>query len=458
MTKYSVLAWFFVLINFPLFAQLSLDFDGEDDFIQTEYKGVFGTADRTFEAWVYITPDAPNINMAILDYGLNAFGSRNTFIVHGDGKLKYLSGGETGNIISDAGAVPYDKWTHVAFVLEAGEGRLYVNGDLVQTKTLSAIDTPLNEQTVRIGQRVDGGSIPFYGRIDEVRIWNVARSEMELNSFMSEGFCTSDENLKLYLSFEDGVAQGNNSSLITTNDLSGNGFDGVLNNFDQTGGSSNWVEGTAITNLSNSVLLEITSCESYFWEEQDILYESSGLYTYVLQEANLNGCDSIVDLDLTIEEEINVTVAVDSLMLTAEATGGENYQWIDCSTLLPIEGATGQSYEPLESGDYAVVVSGSICTDTSDCFSFIPVGTDDISHDNVLSVYPNPTTGYLAIDGIIDYSKLKISVSNLDGRFIQSHTFFENQPIEFYLNAPKGVYLLRIESDETEIIKRLIKQ
>jgi uncharacterized protein YxeA len=35
-------------------AQNGLNFDGTNDFVQTTYTGVLGTANRTFEAWVFV--------------------------------------------------------------------------------------------------------------------------------------------------------------------------------------------------------------------------------------------------------------------------------------------------------------------------------------------------------------------------------------------------------------------
>ena len=147
MKKKTVLIYLFLLFTTPFFAQQALDFDGTDDFIQTDYIGIMADADRTFGAWVYVHADAPDYNTAILDYGLNAPGSRNTFIIHGNGSLKYISGGDTGKILSDPGTVPLEKWTHVAFTLDNGIGKLFVDGEIVVTKALPGVNTPEGGQS-----------------------------------------------------------------------------------------------------------------------------------------------------------------------------------------------------------------------------------------------------------------------------------------------------------------------
>src|SRR5690606_3645392 len=48
--------------------------------------------------------------------------------------------------------------------------------------------------------------------------------------------------------------------------------------------------------------------------------------------------------------------------------GGATYQWLDCNNgNLPIGGATGQTYVPVVTGNYAVQVTIGGCTETSGC-------------------------------------------------------------------------------------------
>ncbi len=123
-------------------AQNGLNFDGDNDIVQTDYAGVLGSANRTFEAWVFVSSSAPASNLAILDYGLNIVGSRNTFLVAGDRALRFISGGTNANIATAADAVPVNQWVHVAFVLNNGTGYLYVNGNSEGTGSLTTVAHP----------------------------------------------------------------------------------------------------------------------------------------------------------------------------------------------------------------------------------------------------------------------------------------------------------------------------
>jgi hypothetical protein len=107
-------------------AQNGLNFDGSNDIVQTNYTGVLGSPDRTFEAWVFVSSSAPALNLAILDYGLNAVGSRNTFLISGSRGLSFISGGTNANIGTAASTVPLNQWVHVAFVMDNSTGYLYI--------------------------------------------------------------------------------------------------------------------------------------------------------------------------------------------------------------------------------------------------------------------------------------------------------------------------------------------
>jgi len=131
--------------------QNALNFDGSNDFVQTTFSGVLGSANRTFEAWIFLNQNAPTSNLCILDYGNNTGGSRNTFAINGSRGLTYLAGGTNGNISSTAGVVPTNQWVHVAFVLNNGIGLFYLNGSEVGTGNLSGVDTPSERDYSKYG-------------------------------------------------------------------------------------------------------------------------------------------------------------------------------------------------------------------------------------------------------------------------------------------------------------------
>ncbi len=84
------------------------------------------------------------------------------------------------------GVIPIveDTWTHAAFTYDGAAVRLYVNGQLDTDRRSSS--GPVDESTVpvRIGAQAGSTTNHFAGMIDEARIWNVARTQAEIQGGM----------------------------------------------------------------------------------------------------------------------------------------------------------------------------------------------------------------------------------------------------------------------------------
>lgn len=90
----------------------------------------------------------------------------------------YLVGGASAR---DGGTLPPNRWTHFAVTYDGANRRHYINGELVAS---FAQDGPLatNTQPVRIGSDVDWASFSPNGAINEIRLWNVARTVQQIRS------------------------------------------------------------------------------------------------------------------------------------------------------------------------------------------------------------------------------------------------------------------------------------
>ncbi|NOQ73857.1 MAG: T9SS type A sorting domain-containing protein [Crocinitomix sp.] len=604
------LSSFLIILN--CFGQNALDFDGTNDVVQTTYEGVLGSTNRTFEAWIYVSADAPASNLAILDYGQNAVGSRNTFLVGGDRSLRYLSGGVDANIGTGADVIPEEEWTHVAFVLNSGTGYLYVNGVEEGTGSLTTVDTPSGEADMTIGQRVSGGSLPFYGIIDEVRIWDVARTSDEILGAMNTEQCMT-EGLVAYYRFNQGVAGGVNIGVVSAiEEISGN--DGDLNDFALTGLTSNWVLGAdleaapsysitntftecagfsvtvgdntytttgeytdvfsgvltcdsiIITDLTilpygvNDVLiaectgfsitlngtsydetgyytdtltaaaangcdsiilldltiyeeaindlvinecegysiivngttydatgeytetviggglggcdsiinldltisdhiindLTISECEGYTITVNGTEYNSTGVYSETIIGGAVSGCDSIINLDLTVAGPVDVTTTVDGLTITAN-NASATYQWIDCNTMMELPGETDQSLTVTENGDYAVIITEGGCSDTSDCITYTNVGLKEISQQSSLTVYPNPASENITIE-TANSGSATVSIYSLLGKVAIEQVYFEDIIALDIQDLPAGSYIIEVSQDDKKERHFFVKQ
>lgn len=207
----------------------SLALDGANDVMSIGSPLATGSS-FTKEAYVYATQTSGNLNL------ISSLGS--PFWIN-NGHLKAGIAG-TIEVISDPGTFPTNTWVHVAVTFEDATNtmRLYRDGNLVATNSsLLAIYTGEN---VYVGSWQ--GSMSFFeGKIDEVRIWNVARTASQiLNNRDIELSPASESNLLSYFTFNQGIVNGSNAGLNTVIDQKGS-FNGALSGLALTGSSSNFV-------------------------------------------------------------------------------------------------------------------------------------------------------------------------------------------------------------------------
>ncbi|MFA6653280.1 MAG: FG-GAP-like repeat-containing protein, partial [Candidatus Delongbacteria bacterium] len=190
-----------------------LDFDGVDDFIDvtssTVVQGAF-----TVEAWV--KPMHPTDNLNILS---TRSGSDNSF------DMKLMSGnkihGDIGNgttWLSNAADGDFEyatgTWYHIAYSVSLTGYEIFANGTSVGSGTWPS-NTPLlmnATHQINIG-RYNGGLEYFKGCIDEVRVWNVARTGQEIRDNMLKPLLGTETGLVAYYGFNEasGMTAGDNA-------------------------------------------------------------------------------------------------------------------------------------------------------------------------------------------------------------------------------------------------------
>ena len=117
--------------------------------------------------------------------------------------------------------IPANVWTHVAGSWDGARLRLFVNG--VADTTATTTRNPKNGTSpLRIGERGNGGT-PFNGQIDEVRLWNVARTVAQIATNRTVCLVGNEAGLAGYWRLDEGAG-------VTTADATGNGNTGTLVN------------------------------------------------------------------------------------------------------------------------------------------------------------------------------------------------------------------------------------
>ncbi|MBK9593373.1 MAG: T9SS type A sorting domain-containing protein [Crocinitomicaceae bacterium] len=192
-------------------------------------------------------------------------------------------------------------------------------------------------------------------------------------------------------------------------------------------------------NLSDNTSDVQVHCDSYVWTDGNTYTSSNNSATQTL--TNMFGCDSVVTLDLTIEISpvANATNAGDGTLV---GSGGDTYQWIDCGTNLPVIGATSATFVPLTNGDYSVVASTGLCSDTSGCANYNSVGLTETSSLPV-STYPNPTKDLIIIKSPKDISG-SIIIRDNSGRIILQTPIHSNETVVDLSHLESGIYFITI--------------
>ncbi len=198
-----------------------------------------------------------------------------------------------------------------------------------------------------------------------------------------------------------------------------------------------------------------TACGSYTWIDGITYTNSNNTATYNIVGGNINGCDSLVTLDLTLNT-VDTSVILNDPTMTANESGAL-YQWLTCPTMSPISGANSQSFTPASNGSYAVIVTNNNCSDTSACYSVTTIGQIENSFGNSFLLYPNPTAGNFSIDLGENYNSVTITLIDLKGKVIQSTNYKNNQLLYLKIDEPSGTYLLKVESGDKKAVIRLVK-
>jgi hypothetical protein len=187
--------------------------------------------------------------------------------------------------------------------------------------------------------------------------------------------------------------------------------------------------------------ITVDACSSYLWSVNNETYTASGTYTGTL--VNSAGCDSTIELTLTLFSESN-TITNNGITLQVGVSTGATYQWLNCSSNTLILGATNQTYTaPGGVGSYACVTTTSSCSDTTDCFNFSNIGFDELSK-NEFSIYPNPTKRTFTIKGSSNQLIHTIIISDIQGKQIESAFIGTNSHTADLSNVDSGVYYLAV--------------
>lgn len=182
-------------------------------------------------------------------------------------------------------------------------------------------------------------------------------------------------------------------------------------------------------------------------------YTWSASGTYVDTLTSVNGCDSVLTVNLSITD-INVDVSIVGNTLEAEEVNAQ-YQWLDCTNAPPeIVGEIGKIFTPTTSGYYAVEISKNGCVATSDCQQITITGIGDLEEVQV-SIYSTVQGDWLKWNSS---ENTELKVISINGKEVYKTSLLGVSKYPLPHSLESGLYVIHLKiGEEKSIVLRWMK-
>jgi len=169
-----------------------------------------------------------------------------------------------------------------------------------------------------------------------------------------------------------------------------------------------------------------------------------------------NGCEGervSIDAEVTPMPEPYVTVDGNKLNSSAD----EGNQWYKDNE--PLEGATSNTFEVTQSGEYFVEVTSLGCSNSSETITFEITDIREEKLKGVISIFPNPFSSYINVNNSSPKKIIGLELVDLSGKVIIDFSDIEireNNLLDLpTLNA--GAYILNVRTSDGIKSYRLFK-
>ena len=201
----------------------ALSFNGTDQYVVMPTNTWFGN-EFTIEAWVYTRAYATY--MRVLDFG-NVECSDSVLLCQdgtsGQPAFIIFYGNSSSQVVAAPQPLPLNQWVHLAATFANNTGIIYVNGYPMATNTAMPAPNAVIRTNNYVARSNWAGDPAVNAIIDDVRIWNVARTPVQIWQTMGQPLSGTEANLLAYWKFDEG--SGTNAF-----DATGHGYNGLLVN------------------------------------------------------------------------------------------------------------------------------------------------------------------------------------------------------------------------------------
>lgn len=194
----------------------ALDFDGYNDYCKVpHFSELDFSTELTIEAWVY--PHQNGAYLRIVDKTESVCCLQYNLLIN-NGRVGIDIGTQQTSTWwrrDGSATVPTNTWSHVAVTYNSGELCYYINGVLDMCESIPLTSLVAFPTDLHFGRRNMYDEFYFDGMIDEIRMWNVARTQSEIASTYQAFLTGMETGLVGYWRFDEGA--GDSSIAIVGN-------------------------------------------------------------------------------------------------------------------------------------------------------------------------------------------------------------------------------------------------
>lgn len=459
-----------------------LNFDGSNDFVDAGTGVNISNSSFSVEFWAKKASLSSGNDDHIVNIGDNTTTNQALHIgFRGSNNFTFAF---FGNDLDVSSSFTDINWHHWAVTFDAVSKARTIYRDGIQVGNDVSSSNFLGTGILRIGRAYLADNNYFNGNIDEVRIWNTARTIGEINSNKNTCLLGSETGLLAYYKFEDAIGSGTLSDATGANN-------GTLQNMDV---NTAWSQGASVCstcNLQMSQIITVTvspnpipiilANSGAICSGESFTISPSGASTYTISGGSsvvsptvdatynvtgtdANGCVSAspavssvtVNALPTVAAVTNNTLLCVGETATLTASGATTYSWSTTANTAAI------SVSPTVTTSYTVTgtdASGCVNTTTVSQVTSLCTGINSIDSNVAASIflYPNPTNGLVQINVPQELFGNTIVLTNTFGQVIETG-IIEKTIIDYNLqNLATGIYFIQVKTSNGTASKKVIK-